>query len=115
VLLLSVDQDVRYRPGWGTGLCWATKVTPLVARAVLDMDRVLEGWPLLVLVGAAATLFAVVAGSDQTFPNRRAHAFQANCPGPMRRHLLPITFQTFSSLRWLREHHAEYFIVGSSQ
>ena len=61
IVLLSVDKDVRYRPGWGAGLWWTTKVAPFVAALCAIWIGVLDASPLLVAVSAAVTLFAVVA------------------------------------------------------
>jgi hypothetical protein len=60
-VLLSVDEGVRYRPGWGSGLWWATKITPFIAAPCATWIGVLEGVTLLAWVGVAMTLFAVVA------------------------------------------------------
>jgi hypothetical protein len=81
-VLLSVDKDVRYRPGWGSGLWWATKITPLIAAPSATWIGVLEGLPLLVWVGTAMTLFAVVA-VPMKIGQRRREIAKRTSPKPI--------------------------------
>lgn len=56
ILLLAIDKSDSDRPGWGTALWWATKLTPIVAVpcvawiALIEHDREL----LWVMIGLAA-------------------------------------------------------------
>jgi len=61
VVLLSVRKDVRYRPGWGAGLWWATKITPVIAVPCVIWIALLQGWATIAWVYGALMLFVAIA------------------------------------------------------
>jgi len=61
LILLRVDKAVWDRPGWGAGLWWATKITPVIAVPCIIWLALLQGLTNLVWIYSAMMLFVVVA------------------------------------------------------
>ena len=61
LFVLTVDKDMRDRPGWGSGLWWATKVTPIVAVPGVIWIAVLQHETGTAWLYGAAGLFVMVA------------------------------------------------------
>jgi len=59
--LLSVGKEARDRPGWGGGLWWATKITPVIAVPCLIAIAWLRSMTGQAWVFAAMMVFVIVA------------------------------------------------------
>ncbi len=61
LVLLSVTKEVWDRPGWGAGLWWVTKITPVIAVPCIIWLALLQGLTNLVWIFCAMMLFVVIA------------------------------------------------------
>ena len=61
IVLLSVGKDVRDRPGWGAGLWWVTKITPIIAVPCVIWIAWLQNLTGQIWLFAATMLFVIVA------------------------------------------------------
>lgn len=60
LVLLCADKSVRLRPGWGSILWWATKITPvLAAPCAMEIARRQHNDAMVALF-AAMTLFVLI-------------------------------------------------------
>lgn len=61
LVLLSVRKDVWDRPGWGAGLWWATKITPVIAVPCVIWIAWLQNLTTELWVFLAMMVFVIVA------------------------------------------------------
>lgn len=60
LILLCANKSVRFRPGWGSTLWWATKITPILAApCALEIARRQHNDAMVALF-AAMTLFVII-------------------------------------------------------
>lgn len=61
IILLTVKQEVRDQPGWGSVLWWATKIAPIIAVPCGISIAWLQRQTSLVWVFSALMVFVVIA------------------------------------------------------
>lgn len=61
VTILLAGKDIRDRPGWGSALWWATKITPVIAVPCFLGLGLLEGDRTMVWLALALAAFVAVA------------------------------------------------------
>lgn len=92
LILLCVDKSVRFRPGWGSTLWWATKITPILAApCAWEIARRQHNDAMMALF-AAMTLFVIIAvplkirqrrsSGGQITPRQPSRAPAASAPIP---------------------------------
>lgn len=77
IVLLCVDKEARYRPGWGAALWWTTKITPLIAVPCAIAIALLQGMTGQAWLFLAVMAFVVIAVPVK-IRQRRIHFAQAN-------------------------------------